>query len=49
MELVRIALILAGIVGLLLAGFKKDFTTFSPGWLGAALIAIALLLQIAVK
>lgn len=49
MEIVRIVLILIGIILLVLAGFKKDFAQFSPGWLGAAIIAIALLLQIAVK
>lgn len=49
MDIVRIILILGGCLGLFLAGFKVDFAHVSPGWLGAAAIAIALLLQIAVK
>ena len=48
MNILYAVLIVLGIVGLLLAGLKKDFTQFSPGWLGAALIAIALLLQIVI-
>lgn len=49
MEILRIILIIIGIVLLVLAGLKKDFAQFSPGWLGLAIIAIAELLQIAVK
>ncbi len=49
MDVVRIVLILAGVILLLLAGVKKDFAQFSPGWLGLALLAVVFLLQITVK
>ncbi len=49
MDIIRIVLILAGVVLLLLAGLKKDFAQFSPGWLGVAILAIVFLIQITVK
>ncbi len=49
MDIIRIVIIIIGIILLVLAGLKKDFAQFSPGWLGVAVLAIVLLLNIAVK
>ncbi len=49
MDIIRIVLVLVGVALLLLAGVKKDFAQFSPGWLGLALLAVVYLLQVAVK
>lgn len=48
MDIVNIILVLAGIVCLLLAALKKDFTQFSPGWLGLTLLAVVEFLRIVV-
>ena len=49
MDIIRSVLILLGVALLLLAGVKKDFARFSPGWLGLAVIAVVELLQVVVK
>lgn len=49
MDIINIVLILAGLAGVLLAGLKKDFASFHPGWLGLFAIGVVFLLQIVVK
>lgn len=49
MEFIRPVLIIAGLVFILLAALKKDFTQVSSGWLGVFIIGIAELVQLVVK
>ncbi len=49
MDIIRIILVLVGLALLALAGVKKDFTQFSPGWLGLFVLGCVLLLNIVVK
>lgn len=49
MDIVRAALIIIGIIGLVLEGLKVPMGRISPGWLGAALIAVAVLISVSVK
>ena len=49
MEIVHIALILAGLVAIGLEALKKTNNTVSYGWLGVFLIGVDVLLGIVVK
>lgn len=50
MDTVRAVLIIAGIIGLFLESIgKSPIGGFRPGWLGVALIAVAVLISVSVK